>query len=188
MQLPRSVSEPVNRICFGMVLMVIILGFIRCAAKEPNILPARKVLIFSKTKRWNHASIPAGIQAIEKLGAENGFRVDSTTDSTWFSDGCLKNYDAIIFLSTTGSVLNANQQAAFKRYIQSGGGFVGIHSAAATEYDWPWYNQLLGAYLSSHPLNPGVRKAVVDVIDHVHPATIGLPEHWERADEWYNYR
>ena len=168
--------------------MVIILGFIRCAAKEPNILPARKVLIFSKTKRWNHASIPAGIQAIEKLGAENGFRVDSTTDSTWFSDGRLKNYDAIIFLSTTGSVLNANQQAAFKRYIQSGGGFVGIHSAAATEYDWPWYNQLLGAYLSSHPLNPGVRKAVVDVIDHVHPATIGLPEHWERADEWYNYR
>ena len=146
------------------------------------------VLVFTKVKGWKHASIPHGIAAIQKLGEENKFFVDTTKDASVFNDDNLKKYHAVIFLNTTGNILNAEQQAAFERYIQAGGGFVGIHSAAATEYEWPWYNKLIGAFFSSHPINPGTRKGVIDVSNKNHPATAALPDHWERQEEWYNYR
>nr|WP_295924088.1 ThuA domain-containing protein [uncultured Dyadobacter sp.] len=147
-----------------------------------------KVLVFTKTKGWHHSSIPYGIGAIQKLGSEHGFSVDTTTDATAFTDQNLKNYAAVIWLNTTGNVLNGGQQAAFERYIQAGGGYVGVHAAADTEYDWPWYGKLMGAHFASHPHNPNVRKATVRVLDKTHPATSALPDQWERADEWYNYR
>jgi cytochrome c len=146
------------------------------------------VLVFTKTNGWKHTSISYGIEAIQKMGRENGFFVDSTRDATVFNDRSLKKYHAVIFLNTTGNVLNAEQQAAFERYIQAGGGFVGIHSAAATEYEWPWYNKLMGAHFSSHPMHPGTRKGVIDVTNKTHPSTVVLPERWERNEEWYNYR
>jgi cytochrome c len=147
-----------------------------------------RVLVFSKTKGWKHTSIPFGIAAIQKLGRENNFRVDTTKNADYFNDDSLKHYQAVIWLSTTGNVLNQTQQAAFERYIQAGGGYLGIHAAADTEYDWPWYNKLAGGYFASHPNNSNVRKATVDVIDKNHPSTSMLPDHWERTDEWYNYR
>ncbi|WP_449435660.1 ThuA domain-containing protein [Pedobacter steynii] len=149
--------------------------------------PAR-VLVFSKTKGFYHTSIPAGIAAIQKLGKENNFIVDTTKNSAYFVQDSLKNYSAVIFLSTTMNVLNADEQVAFERYIQSGGGYAGVHAAADTEYDWPWYNKLVGAYFKSHPGNPNVRKATIDVIDTTHISTKGLPKRWERTDEWYNYK
>ncbi|MCF2495068.1 ThuA domain-containing protein [Dyadobacter chenhuakuii] len=147
-----------------------------------------KVLVFSKTKGWHHSSIPFGIKAIQKLSAENQFVADTTTNSNAFTDENLKNYAAVIWLNITGNVLNGEQQAAFERYIQAGGGYVGVHAAADTEYDWPWYGKLMGAHFTSHPHNPNVRKATVQVLDKTHPATSKLPERWEREDEWYNYR
>src|SRR5688572_13678951 len=78
---------------------------------------SRQVLVFSKTKGWVHASIPDGIKALSQLGRENGFRVDTTKDAAFFTDETLKKYDAVVFLSTTGDVLNAEQQAVFERYI-----------------------------------------------------------------------
>lgn len=149
---------------------------------------APRVLVFTKTKGWYHTSIPSGIAAIQKLGRENGFDVDTTKNANYFVEDSLKNYAAVIFLSTTLNVLNADQQVAFERYIEAGGNFVGIHSAADTEYDWPWYNKLVGAYFSSHPGNPNVRKAIVSVVDTTHISTKGLPKRWERTDEWYNYK
>ncbi|HZB11764.1 MAG TPA: ThuA domain-containing protein [Chryseolinea sp.] len=146
------------------------------------------VLVFTKAKGWKHTSIPSGIEAIQKLGAENNFFVDTTKDASVFNDNNLKKYHAVIFLNTTGNILNAEQQAAFERYIQAGGGFVGIHSAAATEYEWPWYNKLMGAFFSSHPMNPGTRKGVIDVTNKEHPSTAGLPDHWAREEEWYNFQ
>ena len=148
----------------------------------------RRVLVFSKTKGWKHTSIPFGIAAIQKLGRENNFRVDTTKNAAYFNDDSLRHYQAVIWLSTTGNVLDQTQQAAFERYIQAGGGYVGIHAAADTEYDWPWYNKLAGAYFASHPSQPNVRKATVDVLDKNHPSTTHLPDHWPRTDEWYNYR
>src|SRR5690348_373077 len=110
-----------------------------------------RVLVFSLTKVFHHASIPNGIAAIQKLGQENGFDVDTTTNPDMFNDSTLKNYSAVIFLSTTGDVLNYRQEAAFERYIQAGGGFVGVHSATDTEYDWGWYGRLVGGYFYDHP-------------------------------------
>jgi cytochrome c len=147
-----------------------------------------RVLVFSKTTGWYHTSIPAGIAAIQKLGRENQFRVDTTKNANWFVEDSLKNYSAVIFLNTTQNVLNPEQQLAFERYIQAGGGFVGIHAAADTEYNWPWYNRLVGAYFSGHPNNPNVRQATVEVLDSTHISTQGLPAQWERNDEWYNYK
>ena len=156
------------------------------AAPVPAV--PKRILIFSKTKGFKHASIPAGIAAIQKLGRENNFWVDTTKNGAYFNDDSLKHYQAVIWLSTTGNVLNQVQQAAFERYIQAGGGYMGIHAAADTEYDWPWYNKLVGGYFASHPSQSNIRKATVDVLDKNHPSTAHLPDHWERTDEWYNYR
>ncbi|MEU4551215.1 ThuA domain-containing protein [Micromonospora violae] len=143
------------------------------------------VLVFSKTAGFRHDSIPTGIAAIQQLGAANGFTVDNSEDGAAFNDANLAKYKAVIWLSTTGDVLNADQQAAFERYVKAGGGYVGIHAASDTEYNWPWYGDLVGAYFANHPQN---QTATVKVEDHAHPSTAELPDRWSRFDEWYNYQ
>ena len=97
----------------------------------------------------------------------------------------LAGYDAVVFLSTTGDVLDPEQQGAFEEYIRNGGGYVGIHSAADTEYDWAWYGGLVGAYFLSHP-EP--QDATLLVEDRGHESTAHLGDTWERFDEWYDFR
>ncbi|MES2732287.1 MAG: ThuA domain-containing protein [Bacteroidota bacterium] len=155
----------------------------------PTVAKVPRILVFSKTKGWFHTSIPAGIAALQKLGKDQNIVVDTTKNAAYFVEDSLKNYSAVVFLNTTQNVLNPDQQVAFERYIQAGGGFVGIHSAADTEYNWPWYNRLVGAYFQNHPNNPNVRQATIDVVDKKnHPAAQGLPARWVRTDEWYNYK
>ncbi|MBO8187074.1 ThuA domain-containing protein [Streptomyces spirodelae] len=156
-------------------------------AAEPQ-LPERadsKVLVFSKTAGFRHDSIPDGIEAIRQLGAEHGFAVDATEDAAAFTPKKLARYDAVVFLSTTGDVLDQRGQRAFERYIRKGGGYVGVHAAADTEYDWKWYGGLVGAYFQSHP---AIQPARMKIEDRGHPATAHLGESWNRTDEWYNYR
>lgn len=155
---------------------------------DAEAAPRFSVLIFSKTNGFRHASIPDGVRAIRRLGEEHNFAVEATEDSTAFTEGNLARFEAVVFLSTTGDVLNASQQAVFENYIQDGGGFAGIHAAADTEYDWPWYGRLVGAYFESHPNDPNVREATVRVEDTTHASTRMLPQAWTRTDEWYNYR
>ncbi|MEH1167932.1 ThuA domain-containing protein [Micromonospora sp. CPCC 205539] len=143
------------------------------------------VLVFSKTAGFRHDSIPAGLAAIQQLGTANGFTVDSSEDGAVFTDANLANYRAVIWLSTTGDVLDPDQQAAFERYVRAGGGYVGIHAASDTEYSWAWYGDLVGAYFASHPAN---QQATVKVEDHAHPSTAELPDRWSRFDEWYNFQ
>jgi type 1 glutamine amidotransferase len=150
-----------------------------------GFLQQRKILVFTKTKGFYHSSIVTGVRAIQLLGRENNVSVDTTSDAGLFSFRNLKQYDAVVFLSTTGDVLNDRQQEAFKRYISRGGGFVGVHAAADTEYDWPWYNQLVGAYFLSHPQQQEARLIVRDTS---HPASRHLPAIWPKWDEWYNYK
>ncbi len=147
--------------------------------------PPHRVLVFSKTAGFRHASIPTGVEALKKLGEQNGFTVEATEDSSAFTDANLARFSTVVFLSTTGDILNDDQQAAFERYIRSGGGFLGIHAAADTEYDWPWYGRLVGAYFKTHP---AIQDATVVVADRVHPSTKHLPMRWQRRDEWYEYR
>ncbi|MFF0569498.1 ThuA domain-containing protein [Streptomyces sp. NPDC004041] len=146
---------------------------------------AKRVLVFSKTAGFRHDSIPAGIEALKEIGEDTDITVDSTESAAQFTTSNLARYDAVAFLSTTGDVLNADQQKAFENYVANGGGYVGIHAAADTEYDWEFYGGLVGAYFDSHPQ---IQPATVRVEDHDHPATDHLDEEWERTDEWYNYR
>ena len=143
------------------------------------------VLVFSKTVGFRHGSIPDAIAALETLGTANDFAVEATEDATIFTDAELSAYDVVVFLMTSGDVLDAGQQGALERFIQGRGGFVGVHSACDTEYDWPWYGELVGAYFESHP---AIQTAIVRVPDHTHPAVATLPDEWERRDEWYNFQ
>src|SRR5919112_4355528 len=141
-----------------------------------------RVLVFSRTAGFRHSSIPNGIAAIRKLGQENGFSIDTTEDAGAFTSKNLARYRAVVFLNTTGDVLDPAQQDDFERYIQAGGGYVGVHSATDTEYDWPWYGRLAGAWFNGHPGNPNVRKGTFRVVDKNNPSTAGLPAVWPRED------
>ena len=140
--------------------------------------------MFTKTAEFRHASIPVAIQAVRDLGAAHGFAVDQTEDAGAFTDASLARYRAVMFLLTTGDVLDDGQQAAFRRFIEAGGGFVGVHSASDTEHDWPWYGGLVGAYFAIHP---AIQTAVIDVADPRDASTAMLPPLWTRTDEWYNF-
>ncbi|WP_324678762.1 ThuA domain-containing protein [Hymenobacter sp. GOD-10R] len=155
------------------------------AAHDEKAAPAPSILVFYKTSGFRHASIPVGLRAIQQLGREHTFAVDTTNNAAAFTSAALKKYAAVVFLSTTQDVLNAAQQTAFEQYIRSGKGFVGVHAATDTEYEWPWYNGLVGAYFSNHP---AIQKATVKVIDKTHMSTSMLPSTWERTDEWYNFK
>ncbi|WP_396278734.1 ThuA domain-containing protein [Kibdelosporangium aridum] len=147
--------------------------------------PPYRIMVFSKTAGFRHDSIPAGIQALRELGSANNFTVDATEDAARFTTANLAQYKVVVFLNTTGDVLNATQQTAFEQYIAGGGGYVGVHAAADTEYNWPFYGNLVGAYFHSHPQ---IQQVTVRVDDLAHPSTAHLPAAWVRTDELYNYR
>jgi len=148
--------------------------------------PAFKALVFSRTTGFRHDSIPDGVAAIQKLGQDNNFAVDATEDDALFTDDTLAQYDVVVFVSTTGDPLGTQaEKDAFQRYIQNGGGFVGIHAAADSGYTWPWYGGLVGAYFRSHP---AIQRARIKVEDRAHPSMRSLPRRWTRTDEWYNYQ
>ena len=152
--------------------------------------PRFSALVFSKTAAFRHDSIPAGVAAIQRLGARHHFTVDATEDAAAFTDANLARYDVVIWLSTTGDVLTDPQQAAFERYIRSGGGYAGIHAASDTEYDWAWYGGLVGAYFRDHPgsVSPQFQVATLKVLGRDTAATRPLPRRWDREEEWYNFR
>ena len=162
-------------------LLVFSLFILSCNGRKGNA----RILVFSKTSGYRHASITVGKAAIMELGQQNNFTVDTTEDASYFNEDSLKNYAAVVFLNTTEDVLNSNQEADFERYIQAGGGFVGIHSATDTEYDWGWYGRLVGAYFNGHP-KP--QQAKIEVVDQSNISTKHLPAEWVRTDEWYNFK
>ncbi|POX64601.1 glycosyl hydrolase [Streptomyces sp. Ru62] len=163
----------------------LLLGCASAPAASHDTDDGKRVLVFSKTAGFRHDSIPEGVAAVRQLGESGGFAVDATEDAGAFTLSTLRRYDAVVFLSTTGDVLDSAQQAAFEDYVHHGGGYVGIHAAADTEYDWAFYGGLAGAYFQSHP---AIQPATVRVEDRAHPATSGLARTWNRTDEWYNYR
>jgi len=163
--------------------LVILVVFASQSAQAQKDNP--KILVFGKTKGFYHSSIPKGMVTIMKLCSREGIIADTTRDAAVFTVDNLKHYEAVVFLNTTGDVLDHAQQEAFMQYIRSGGGFLGVHAATDTEYDWPWYNKLVGAYFLSHPEQ---QEAVIQVTDKNNPATSGLPDQWKRTDEWYNFR
>jgi uncharacterized protein len=145
-----------------------------------------KLLLYSRTAGFRHASIEPGIQVVQQLGADNGFSVDATEDPAQFTSANLAQYEVVMFLNTTLDVLGPEQEAAFEQYIRAGGNFVGVHSAADTEHEWPFYGELVGAYFQAHPVlnQPGVLR----VEDESHPAVAHLPRPWQLPlEEFYSF-
>ena len=171
-------TKPAALVCGAALLL---LPFAAPAA--PAAQPGLRVLAFTKTAGFRHDSIPAALRALRELGTANGIAVDATEDASVFSDAGLARYDAVIFLSTTGDVLDDVQQGAFERYVRGGGGYAGVHSAADTEYGWAWYGELVGAYFRSHP---DVQRAAIQVLAR-DASTARLPRRWVRTDEWYSF-
>jgi len=168
------------------------LGLVSCAAMAPETAapvggspPPLRVLVFSRTLGFRHDSIPDGIAAIQALGREHGFVVDATEDAAQFTPADLARYRVVVFMSTTGDVLEGAERDALEGFVRAGGGFVGVHSATDTLYDWPWYGGLVGAYFARHP---AIQQATVRVEDATQPSTRGLPDPWVRTDEWYDFR
>ncbi|MFE1795646.1 ThuA domain-containing protein [Streptomyces sp. NPDC059517] len=154
------------------------------AAQHPSPSPRPRVLVYTRTTDYRHDSIPDGTAAVRSLGAAHGFDVHATEDPDFF-DAPVGPYAAVVFLSTSGDVLTPAGREHLAAYVEAGGGFVGVHAAACTEYDWPYYGELLGARFARHPeYQPG--RAVVE--DHDHPATRHLPAVWDFTDEWYDFR
>ncbi len=160
-------------------LVAVTLFILSCESTRPE----KRILVFTKNS-IGKVLPKRSIESVSRLCVENGIKVDTTSDGNFFHEDSLRQYSAILFLNTVGDVLDYRQQADFKRYIQSGGGFVGVHSAAATEYRWPWYNQLVGAYFDGQSIvkEAEIRKKVA------HPSTAHLSEQWTVQESWYTLR
>lgn len=169
---------------FLIIALLAVLG--GCESLSSNKM---NVLVFSKTAGFRHESIEPGQAALQKMAQEKDFDISLTEDAEQFHTANLKNFNLVVFLNTTGDVLNAEQQDAFERFIQAGGGYVGIHAATDTEYDWPWYGQLAGAYFLDHPIEPSnVQTGKMSVVEKDHWATQGMPDEFEKTDEFYSFR
>ncbi|KAI0884038.1 glycosyl hydrolase [Annulohypoxylon maeteangense] len=143
------------------------------------------VLVFSKTAGYRHESIPAAIEGIKQIGiASDAFTVDSSEDPSFIDVKKLSRYAVVIFLQTSGDFLGEEQLAALQTYVRSGGGFLGIHCAAAGMTKDPWYGELIGAVFTDHP-EP--QDGLVTVENKSHVIVAGLPEKLEWFDEWYYF-
>jgi len=163
--------------------------FLSCSQSQqgdkPIIEKKPNVLLFSKTAAYRHACIGPGGETLKSYFNSHGFNTIQSEDSTLFTSNGLSSFDVIIFFQTTGNILDSTQQNAFKKFIESGKGFVGIHSAADTEYDWPWFTNLLGVQFADHP---DIQQATFVKVDTNQLTTKHLPDRWTRTDECYNFK
>ncbi|MCF2950225.1 ThuA domain-containing protein [Paraglaciecola aquimarina] len=177
--------------------LVLVFFLVSCGVDNPQVLNQEskeaqsKILIFSKTAGYRHKSIESGSELLKQALVNSGIDVVISEDAALFNDKNLSEFSALVFLNTTGDILNEQQQVAMQRYIQAGGGFVGIHAATDTEWggDWIWYRRLVGGVFASHPNVPSnVQTARIQVINKDHPATAHLPDNFLLADEWYDFK
>lgn len=191
-------SQPKNlptfaAICFSLLVAGTHLTKPSLASQVESLewqLAGVRILVFSKTEGFRHSSIKAGKSLLARLADEHAFTVEFSEDSGGFTDKSLAQFDAIVFLNTTGDVLNLDQQAAMERYIRGGGGYVGVHAAADTERDgsWPWYIALVGAAFDGHPLLPSnVQEARLRVAGPVERSTTHFQQAFDFKDEWYDF-
>lgn len=162
------------------IFLVFLFCFSLAGAKE-----GKKLLLFTKTAGYRHDNIPKGVETIQRLFAKEGITVRHTEDAAVFLSDSIASFDGVLFFSTTGTIFNSEEKLAFQTFIESGKGFMGIHAASDTEFDWPWYNQLVGAYFMSHPR---VQEAKLQVLNRKHKATRHLGKIWMHKDEWYDFK
>ncbi len=157
-------------------------------AADAAVQPAlpRRILVFSRTAGFRHDSIPEGVKCLRELAAAAKLEVEATEDPAQFTPANLARFGVVVFLNTTGDVLPERaQEEAFERWLEGGGGFMGVHAATDTEFKWPWFARMVGGQFAGHPK---IQPADQVVVDRAHPATAHLPERWKRTDEWYNFK
>lgn len=150
---------------------------------DPEVIP--HILVFSKTAGFRHASIAEGVKMFNEMAADSNMTIVHSEDAALFNHHSLSEFDIVVFLSTTGTILDAGQKTTFQQYIESGGNFLGIHSATDTEYDWPWFGEMVGARFNGHP---HIQEARLETTNRQHPAIMGMPAEWNHTDEYYNFR
>jgi uncharacterized protein len=158
--------------------------------RVPADLPRPAILVFSKTNAFRHEeAIPAASRMFDNMARKNGWGLYQTENGAVFSPEILSRFDAVIFSNVTGDVFTPQQRAAFKSYLENGGGYVGIHGAGDNSHKaWDWYvNSVIGTKFIGHPMDPQFQKATMRIEDHSHPATAKLPDSLERTDEWYSF-
>lgn len=143
-----------------------------------------KVLVYTKNgKGYVHDNIPNAVKAIQKLGSEHGFHVDVSDDPAVMTEANLGQYTFVLFPSTNNDVFDTDsQRVAFRRYIEAGGGMVGLHSVIGTERNWRWFKMMLGGTFVWHPK---FQPLEIKVIDKTHPSIAGMPSTWKKEDETY---
>ncbi|MGW1944626.1 ThuA domain-containing protein, partial [Streptomyces sp. NPDC001940] len=170
--------------------LLLAVGFLPTGATAAGKAPAFRALLFTKAVGYVHGSIPDGIKMVQEQAAANNFEVVQTDDSTVFDDAKLKDFDVIIMLQNSGMVWDTDgQREALQKYVRGGKGVVAIHNTLdmGVEEQFPWWDETIngGAHMPAH--SPGVLQGTAKVADRVHPSTKGLPERWERPEEWYNF-
>lgn len=164
-------------------LLMVLLGILFSCKEEES--KKTKILVFSKTEEYRHVSITDGKEMFLDLGAKNNFEVDTTENANYFVDDSLKNYNAIVFLNTTGEILDFSQRSALKRFVESGGGVMGVHGASGAEYSWPWFGKLMGARFANHPKE--LQDGEIIIEGFTDSVVEGLPNPWTFNEEWYNF-
>ncbi len=163
-----------------LLLSLFIIGYSATAFSQKQF----NALLVTTTRGWHHESIHAGVLAIQQLGVKHNFKVDLLEDHNGFNDKTLGNYEVVIFLNTTGDIFNEQEQKSLEHFIQAGKGFMGIHSASDTEYDWAWYTKLVGRMFKSHP---AIQSARLNILDASFPGLEGFANNKQWTDEWYEY-
>lgn len=143
-----------------------------------------KALLVTTTKGWHHESLHYGVVALKELGVKNYFDVVLFEDPNAFTDKYLEQFQVLILLNTTGDILDSAQQKVMERFIRSGKGFVGIHSASDTEYGWDWYAKLVGRMFKIHPVT---QTAKLNILDSTFPGLQGFSNNKLWTDEFYEF-
>jgi uncharacterized protein len=172
----------------------VFLGGVKVYETTPPAIPSDikrpAILVFSKTNAFRHEeAIPAGNAMFAALAKGNGWGHFQTENGATFSPEILSRFDAVVFNNVSGDVFTPEQKAAFKAFVEKGGGYVGIHAAGDNSHaTWDWYmKNVIGTTFIGHPMKPQFQKAIVRVEDKEHPASKGLPAAWPRTDEWYSF-
>ena len=176
-----------NKLIFNPIIVLIgifLFSFSDISKKNEN--DTLNVLVFSKTQGYRHENIKIGLAGFRTLAANKSWKITTTEDATYFNDKFLSKIDVVVFFNTTGDILNSSEEIALEWFIKSGGGFLGIHAAADTEYDWPFYQELIAAHFASHPPTQKARLIVHQETNH--PAIGHLGNEWSLRDEWYSFK
>jgi type 1 glutamine amidotransferase len=151
---------------------------------------ALAILLFSKTNGFRHEeAIPACERSVREIAARRGWQVFATENGAVFNEAQLARFRVLLSNNATGDNWSAAQRRAFRRWVEQGGGFVGVHGAAGTRYRfWDWYTDgLLRGRFIGHPVFPQLQNARVVVEDRAHPAMAPLGAGFEHEDEWYSF-